>query len=68
MSEPDFSRVQWHKSSRSSASGQCVQVAHLDQTIAVRDSKNPRGPRLVFTRQAWKAFIHSVKDAGSSLV
>jgi hypothetical protein len=65
MSEPDLSRAQWHKSSHSSATGQCVEVAHLDQTIAVRDSKNPHGPRLAFTRQAWKAFIHSVK-AGSS--
>jgi len=67
MSEPDLSRAQWHKSSRSSANGQCVEVAHLGESIAVRDSKNPRGPQLVFTNQAWRAFLHAVKEAGSTI-
>jgi hypothetical protein len=30
-------------------------------TIAVRDSKNPAGPELVFTRQAWVAFVEGMK-------
>jgi hypothetical protein len=29
--------------------------------IAVRDSKNPAGPKLIFTRQAWAAFVEDVK-------
>jgi hypothetical protein len=61
-------RAQWRKSSRSSADGACIEVAHLPEAIAVRDSKNPTGPNLVFNRRAWAAFIESAKsrqfDAG----
>jgi Domain of unknown function (DUF397) len=67
MSEPDLCRAQWHKSSQSSANGQCVEVARLGRAVAVRDSKNPHGPQLVFTRQAWNGFIHAIKDTGNSL-
>jgi uncharacterized protein DUF397 len=58
MSAP---QVRWHKSSHSSANGQCVEVAPVSGTIAVRDSKNPAGPELIFTRQAWVAFVEGVK-------
>jgi hypothetical protein len=34
----------------------------LTRVVAVRDSKNPAGPKLIFTRQAWAAFLDSVKD------
>jgi hypothetical protein len=37
----------WHKSSRSGANG-CVEVAHGNDQIAVRDSKDPSGPILLF--------------------
>jgi hypothetical protein len=62
MNEPDLSRAQWRKSSRSSGNGQCVEVAHLDEVVAVRDSKNPDGPKLILTRHEWAAFIHCVKS------
>jgi transcriptional regulator with XRE-family HTH domain len=38
-----------------------VEVAPVAGTIAVRDSKNPAGPELIFTRQAWVAFVEGVK-------
>ena len=47
MNEPDLSRAQWRKSIRSSGNGQCVEVARLDEVVAVRDSKNPDEPKLV---------------------
>jgi hypothetical protein len=53
--------VRWHKSSYSSASGQCVEVASVAGAVVVRDSKNLAGPELVFTRQAWAAFVEGVK-------
>ncbi len=61
MREADAPQVRWHKSSHSSANGQCVEVAPVAGAVAVRDSKNPAGPELIFTRQAWVAFVEGVK-------
>lgn len=47
----------WHKSSYSSSNGQCVEVAAVGADIAVRDSKNPDGPVLVFGAEEWRAFV-----------
>ena len=40
--------------------GTCVEVAALE-LIAVRDSKNPDGPVLLFARQEWIEFVRGVK-------
>lgn len=61
MDDPDLSHARWHKSSRSSANGQCVEIARLGGAVAVRDSKRPSGPKLVFTRRSWAAFIDDIK-------
>jgi hypothetical protein len=59
---PDLSRARWKKSSRSSGNGQCVEMADLDGTVAVRDSKDPTGPVLIFTPAEWTAFLSGAKD------
>jgi hypothetical protein len=62
----DLSRAEWHKSSHSSQSGNCVEVAHnLPGVVAVRDSKDPAGQALVVTREAWRSFLSLLQQAHS---
>jgi hypothetical protein len=52
----------WMKSSLSGAAGNCVEVAALESgEFAVRNSRQPTGPALVFTRAEWLAFLGGVE-------
>jgi hypothetical protein len=52
----------WRKSSFSGANGNCVEVAPTaDGGTAVRDSKNPDGPALFFTKPEMDAFLTGAK-------
>ncbi|MGH3342353.1 MAG: DUF397 domain-containing protein [Carbonactinosporaceae bacterium] len=63
MNRTDLSHAVWRKSRRSGGSGNCVEVAFLDGgAVAVRDSKDPSGPKLVFTHREWDAFTGGVED------
>ncbi|HVW40662.1 MAG TPA: DUF397 domain-containing protein [Amycolatopsis sp.] len=55
--------VTWRKSKRSGALGNCVEVATLHTgDIAVRNSRFPDGPALVYTRAEIAAFVAGAKD------
>ena len=58
---PDLSRAVWKKSSYSGGNGSCVEVADLGEHVAVRDSKDRNGPKLVFSREVWEGFLQDVK-------
>ncbi|MER8102859.1 DUF397 domain-containing protein [Kitasatospora sp. NPDC094016] len=61
-SRPDLSSAHWVKSSHSSDGGQCVEVAPgFPSVMPVRDSKDPRGPALVFPAAAWQSFVTAVR-------
>ena len=59
---PDLTGATWRKSTRSSASGDCVEVAELFDGVAVRDSKDRSGPVLLFARRHWASFVAASRN------
>jgi Domain of unknown function (DUF397) len=57
------STVEWRKSRRSNASGNCVEVAALAEgpRLAIRDSKDPSGPMLLVSVDGWRSFTASLR-------
>jgi hypothetical protein len=64
MRASELRDVRWVKSSRSGPTGgNCVEAAFLpDGAVAVRNSRDPDGPALVFTAAEWDAFIGGAAD------
>jgi Domain of unknown function (DUF397) len=55
--------VAWRKSLASNPSGDCIEVAALSSgAVAVRNSRDPHGPALVYTRAEIAAFVRGAKD------
>ncbi|MEU9338197.1 DUF397 domain-containing protein [Streptomyces sp. NPDC048290] len=55
-------RWQWRKSSYSNDSGgNCLEIAHRDSSVGIRDSKYPKGPALVVSTAAWSSFVPLVR-------
>ena len=62
MHDLDLSRAQWRKSSYSGNSGNCVEVAtNLPDLVAIRDSKDSDGSRLLVSAASWRVFVRDLK-------
>ena len=62
MPEIALTGATWRKSTYSGAQGDCVEVADgIVDAVPVRDSKDPSGPVLTFTTDAWQAFVAGVQ-------
>ena len=62
MTGIDLSRAEWRKSSYSSQDGNCVEVArNLPGLVAVRDSEEPDGVKLMVSRETWRVFLKALR-------
>ncbi|MEH0819778.1 MULTISPECIES: DUF397 domain-containing protein [unclassified Micromonospora] len=54
--------IKWRKSSRSDNNGgACVEIAAVNGSILIRDSKDACGPVLRFGRQPWHVFLRTLR-------
>ena len=59
--------TRWHKSSYSASMGDCAEAGTCRHGVAVRDSKDPGGPVLVFGAATWRRFTGALKrDAAAA--
>ncbi|WP_333744792.1 DUF397 domain-containing protein [Streptomyces ardesiacus] len=61
ISAGELKGVCWIKASRSDGVNECIEVAEVGENIAVRNSRDPQGPALVFTRGELSAFADGVR-------
>jgi len=63
MAATELEGVVWQKSRHSNSQGQCVELAGLPGgEVAVRNSRFPDGPALIYTRAEITALLLGVKD------
>jgi hypothetical protein len=60
---PDLTRATWRKSTRSGGTGgNCIEVArNLPGAVAIRDSKDPHGPKLIITPSTWQELTAAIQ-------
>ncbi|QFG23221.1 DUF397 domain-containing protein [Actinomadura sp. WMMB 499] len=58
----------WRRSARSTATGEnCVEVSDLRRVVAVRDSKDAAGPKLLLDRAAFGALLGAIRSGAHDL-
>ena len=63
MSATGLAGVRWRKSARCGQLGNCVEAAAVSaDAVAVRNSRHPSGPALIFTRDEMAVFLAGAKD------
>ncbi|RPE45681.1 uncharacterized protein DUF397 [Streptomyces sp. Ag109_O5-1] len=66
-SSADLHGSRWLRSSYSTGANNCVETARPHSgppagLLAVRDSKNPAGPALLFSPESWAGFVATLTD------
>ena len=56
---PDNDALAWLRP-KMCAAANCVEVALTDDSVFIRDGKNPEGPALRFDHEEWRAFRASI--------
>jgi hypothetical protein len=68
VDHPNLRDADWRISSFSGTGSSCVEVAaNLPGIVAVRDSKDRRGPALVFAPSQWRALVGTIRHGRLSL-
>jgi len=62
MPAQDPNTACWRKSSRSTDTANCVEMALTGTAVAVRDSKQPTGATLTLTPRAWATFTTALRN------
>jgi len=62
LSEAQRARLTWVKAQASTHNGACVEIASAAGKIAMRDSKDPGGPILVYTITEFSAFLDGARN------
>ena len=62
LSDEERTGLAWLKAQASGANGQCVEIAATAGMVAMRDSKDPDGPILVYTPAEFQAFLHGARN------
>jgi hypothetical protein len=62
LTEAERAGLAWLKAQSSTANGACIEMAEVTGKIAIRDSKDPDGPILVYTPAEFTAFLSGAKS------
>lgn len=57
-------RTTWRKSSYSTSTGNCVEVAPAADGVVIRHSKHPTAGTITFPHHAWLAFVRDASNQG----
>ncbi len=58
---PELTHLAWRKASASHPANACVELARFRDMVAMRDSKDPEGPALLYTKAELRAFLDGAK-------
>jgi len=63
ISAAELDGAVWRKSQRSNSQGACVELARLDSaTVAMRNSRDPRGTALIYSADAVRAMVGALRS------